>query len=41
MQGQGYLYARPFDEKAFEAFLLREHHQGKRPDSSSLKSTMG
>jgi diguanylate cyclase (GGDEF)-like protein/PAS domain S-box-containing protein len=27
MQGQGYLYSRPLDEKSFEAFLLREHHQ--------------
>lgn len=27
MQGQGYLYARPLDEKAFEAFLLREHYR--------------
>lgn len=27
MQGQGYLYARPLDEKAFETFLLTERHR--------------
>jgi diguanylate cyclase (GGDEF)-like protein/PAS domain S-box-containing protein len=27
MQGQGYVYARPLDEKAFEAFLIREGHR--------------
>lgn len=27
MQGQGYMYARPLDEKGFEAFLIREGHR--------------
>ncbi|MDD4856273.1 MAG: EAL domain-containing protein [Sulfuricurvum sp.] len=29
LQGQGYLYSRPLDEKAFEAFLIMEHQRSK------------
>ena len=31
LQGQGYMYARPLDEKAFEAFLMMEHQRSNVP----------